>query len=288
MSEKLEQPHMLISNDSITIITEDGPRTTRRGQTNFISLQESIKNKDWDRVLRLSTPLKDLVKTIAETESGAIRVVGNQILYEDEPLNGYLVTKIISFIGSGLPFEHLLAFLENLQYNPSMRAREELYRFLETEDLPITTDGCFIAYKAVNSEWKDKHSNTIDNSVGSIVTMNRSEVDDNQSIGCSRGLHAGSLKYVKGFGSRNDNYLLVKINPMDVVCIPSSDSRKLRCCKYTVTGVMKGEMVHHAYDADGVTPVGNKKFDSCELDSIDDDDWEVETSDYDYELDWED
>ena len=70
--------------------------------------------------------------------------------------------------------------------------------------------------------------------------MERSSVDDDFRNGCSKGLHAGSLEYAKGWGKR---VLLIEIDPADVVSVPEDcDCQKLRCCKYKVIGECTGPM----------------------------------------------
>jgi hypothetical protein len=281
---------MVLKPESITIIRPEGPKIIRQGQSNFIDLVQAIKEEDWDKVIALSN-IEEVVKK--KLEGADIQIVGNEILLNGDPLNGYLVNKILAAVNQGFPVQYLLNFLKNLQLNPSMRAREELYAFLETEDLPVTEDGHFLAYKAVRSDFLDKHSATIDNSIGRVVSLPRGAVDDDQSRGCSKGLHAGSLSYVRGFGNEScgDVFLIVKINPKDVVCIPSEDVRKLRCCRYEVMTIMKGELVYHSFKEDGVTPVENSQKNS---DGYDDDcecdDWDEETGCLweDCDLDWQD
>jgi len=83
--------------------------------------------------------------------------------------------------------------------NPSMTSRNELFLFLEAANLPITEDGCFLAYKAVTSDFKDKHSRKFDNSPGVTLEMPRRDVDDNREQTCSYGFHAAAYEYAKGF-----------------------------------------------------------------------------------------
>jgi hypothetical protein len=59
-------------------------------------------------------------------------------------------------------------------------------------------------------------------------------VQDDPENACSHGLHAGTIEYVKCFGEVNDKIIIVKINPKDVVSVPSHETTKLRCCKYEV------------------------------------------------------
>ena len=154
----------------------------------------------------------------------------------------------------GFPFQPMIKFLGNILENPSNRAVQELYSFLEHKNLPITEDGCFLAYKAVDKNYMDKYSGTIDNSVGQSVTMQRRKVDDNCNNGCSDGLHVGALDYVESYRNEGneDKVVIVKVNPQDVVSVPTdSECQKVRCCSYEVvadyTGPLK-EQVHHAQD----------------------------------------
>jgi hypothetical protein len=106
---------------------------------------------------------------------------------------------------------------------------------LEKNNLPITSDGHFLAYKKVRKDFKDCHTGTMDNSVGKIVEMERHEVDDNANNTCSNGLHFCSKEYLNHFGG--ERTVIVKINPADVVSIPTDyDFSKGRACRYEVIG----------------------------------------------------
>jgi hypothetical protein len=145
------------------------------------------------------------------------------------------------------PIDPLANFMDNLMTNPSKRAVTELYGFLEVNNLPITPDGCFLAYKKVNAEYKDCHSNTIDNSVGQVVEMERNAVDDNFNNTCSSGLHFCSREYLDHF--YGDHIMIVKINPRDVVSFPRDyNNSKGRCCRYEVIGEL-GINPEDAFDA---------------------------------------
>ena len=148
--------------------------------------------------------------------------------------------RIIKMRKEGFDFQPMLEFLNNMNENPSDHAIVELFDFMQHEHLPITDDGSFLAYKAVDKDFKDKWSRTFDNSVGSTVEVDRSTVDSNRDNGCSNGLHVGSLNYVKDYGNEDngDQFLVVKVNPMDVVSVPTcSRFQKLRCSKYEVVAL---------------------------------------------------
>ena len=158
--------------------------------------------------------------------------------------------RILDMIDQGFPFEPMLNFLDNLSQNPSDKAIVELFDFMQNKHLPITSDGNFLAYKAVASDFKDIYSGSLDNSVGKTVEVSRSSVNSNRDSHCAAGLHVGAIDYASSYGgidikNKSDdgdgggNQLVIcKVNPMDVVSVPS-DSRfqKLRCCKYEVVSL---------------------------------------------------
>jgi hypothetical protein len=70
--------------------------------------------------------------------------------------------------------------------------------------------------------------------------MERNAVDDNKDVTCSAGLHFCSRSYLDHFGG--DRIMILKINPADVVSIPSDyNDAKGRACRYEVIGELEGE-----------------------------------------------
>lgn len=132
---------------------------------------------------------------------------------------------------------HLYAFLRRCAANPRPEAILELYDFLSATDLPITADGCFLAYKRVRGDYKDLHTGTIRNAPGDVVEMPREEVDDDRNVTCSSGLHFAGRDYLDGgYGAGQGNVtVVVKIDPADVVAIPVDyGNQKGRACRYKV------------------------------------------------------
>jgi hypothetical protein len=75
----------------------------------------------------------------------------------------------------------------------------------------------------------------MNNSVGQVVEMERNTVDDDKDRTCSSGLHFCSQSYLAHFGG--ERTVIVKINPRDVVSIPSDyNDAKGRACRYEVIG----------------------------------------------------
>lgn len=155
------------------------------------------------------------------------------LLWEGEtPLPAELSDRILKFKDLKLPYNALFAFWENLKKNPSYNSRQALFKFLEHNGHPLTQDGCFIAYRGVTEDFKDKHTNTFDNKPGSVCEMARDLVDDNPNNTCSSGLHVACFDYAKGFAPK---LVEVKVNPCDVVCVPVDyNGTKMRTCKFEV------------------------------------------------------
>ena len=151
--------------------------------------------------------------------------------------------RILDFMSNNLPVAPLTRFLENLYNNPSRNSRTQLYKFLEHENLPITEDGCFLAYKSVQPDFTDHHTGKFSNTVGSVLSIERRNVDDNPDNGCSYGFHAGSLEYATTFGGSDRKVVIVKINPSDVVSVPNDcEHQKLRTARYEVVAHYTGPL----------------------------------------------
>lgn len=144
-----------------------------------------------------------------------------------------LTDRILEMVKRGLNVDPMLRFLDNLLDNPSKRAVDELWGFMEACDLPVTDDGHFLAYKRVRDNYRDVHSGTMDNSVGKVLEMPRNMVDEDKNRTCSAGLHFCSYDYLKHFSG--ERIVVLKINPRDVVAIPADyNNSKGRTCRYEV------------------------------------------------------
>ena len=267
----MSTPSIIVTDHSITaVFYGESPRVITSDHPSFIKCKENIKNRDW---VSLKKNI-DIESAVRNYVSGGVVVNDGTITYNGEPVHNLIVDRILQFMRDGMPFEPLVKFLNNLMKNPSYRARQELYKFLEHEALPITEDGCFLAYKAVRNDWMDIYSGTIYNGIGTTVRMTRHNVDDDCNNGCSKGLHAGSIDYVRGYGNETSRYLIVKINPEHVVSVPSEDSRKLRTCEYLVLSEFKDKLRGSCYTVSGAE-ICNDDFDfedDCDDDFYDDDD----------------
>jgi hypothetical protein len=240
-------PFMWVDGN-LTLVLNNRAYQVLPDHINYKMILEALPTASADELL----DIVDVQKAVATFSDGVVEIKNGQVTYEGEAVHGSISKRILEFMSKGLPFQPLVNFLNNLMENPSMQSQKELYDFLEHEHLPITEDGYFLAYKAVRSDFKDKYRGTFDNRVGQVVSMQRAKVDDDRARGCSDGLHAGALNYVAGYGSleSGDKIVIVKINPRDVVSVPSDcNCEKLRTCQYEVVGEYQGELLKPLYSA---------------------------------------
>lgn len=236
----MAKPAMLFKETSLTMFYEGKTYNIGSDHENWSLIKKTIKENDLNdsqTVSRLIS-LFGVINPLALNTSQEFKIVNDVVYYRDEPLHNSLTKRLVSMLKEGFDVKPLENFLVNLMENSSKRSIDELYTFLECNNLPITEDGHFLAYKAVRNDFKDYYSGTIDNSVGRIVTMPRNKVDDDQNRTCSYGLHFCSIEYIKHFLNRGGNVVILKINPKNVVAIPTDyNNTKGRCCEYEVIGI---------------------------------------------------
>jgi hypothetical protein len=223
----------IIQGSNVTVVIDGKPHTVAKTHVSYSKVVDAIKAGEWDTVKSIIDP----VKVVLNYGQGNISIQGDQLFWKGEPFAGVLATRMISMLEEGFSIEPMVLFMHNLLKNPSKRSVDELYGFLEKNNLPITPDGYFLAYKKVRNDFLDIHSGTMDNSPGTIVEMERYKVDDNKDQTCSTGLHFCGMSYLNHFGGSDSRTVIVKIDPADVVSIPSDyNGAKGRACRYEVIG----------------------------------------------------
>ena len=237
-------------NAFITIIVDGGVQhTIRHGSLNFGKAVDLYVAQNWDDLINIISPENYIKKLYAKYEQ--IEVKNGNVYVNDVAMHTLDAQRIIECLVKGADVTHIFKFVIRLQNNPSRRAVQELYKFLEHKNLGISVNGNLIAYKAVRNNYTDKHTGSFDNSIGNVLEMSRNQVDDDKDNGCSYGFHAGSLKYATEFASDNDRVVLVEIDPADVVSIPTDcEFQKLRTCKYKVISEFERPLEEHiAYES---------------------------------------
>ena len=282
-----------------TVVVNNKPYMFNPTHEHYEELVECVKNSDAQNFVKLV----DKVKALKKWCDGNFSIEGGVLTYRGDEVAQVVSGYILDMIEQGFNYKPMLAFLENLYQNPSSRAINELYTFLTHKHLPITPDGCFLAYKAVliyngpdivdlngrpikDGDYVDKHTGkSYRNNVGDNPNMPRQKVDDNCAIGCSKGLHVGSIDYVKSYGGQA--YIVCKINPANVVSVPlDSSNQKVRCSEYLVEGIFEAPfdcvVVSHEdddvyYDEDDDNDFcPESEYDGCHCVGDEDDDDENE------------
>ena len=221
----------LIQGSNIVVVVNNQPHTISKTHITYQKVLDAIKAGDWATVQDVIEPKK----VVVNYGQGNVEVQGDKLFWRGVEMHNALTSRMITMLQDGFPVEPLVLFMENLMTNPSKRAVDELYGFLEDNNLPITPDGHFLAYKKVRENYMDVHSGTFNNSVGMICEMERNQVDDDKDRTCSTGLHFCSQEYLSHFGGQHT--MILKINPRDVVSIPSDyNNSKGRCSRYEVIG----------------------------------------------------
>lgn len=219
----------ILQGKNIVVFIGGQPTTVTESHLNYDKLRDAIKAGDWAAVPELVT----VRKTLSAYTYGRVSISDNDILFDGKPIHNALSSRMLNAFKEGFPIDHFSRFMENLDANPSYRARTELIGFLDACELPITDDGCFMAYKKIKSDWTDCYTGKIDNSIGAKPTMARRDVNEDPTQTCSAGLHVCSYSYLKSYSGAR--IVAVKVNPADVVSCPVDYKHsKLRVCAYEV------------------------------------------------------
>lgn len=233
----------LIANDgNVTAIVSGQTYNFGKSHPNYNKLINHLHNNNIEHF----EACYDIVSHINSYCEGYVNCEHGNLSWDGIKMPNMFTGTILDMIKQGFPFEPMLNFLDNMSQNPSDHAIVELFDFMENKNMPITMDGCFLAYKAVGPNFKDLYSGTFDNSVGNVCSVPRNNVDDDRHNGCGKGLHVGAIDYAKSYGGIDidddsgdgdggNQLVICKVNPRDVVSVPfDAKFQKLRTCRYEV------------------------------------------------------
>jgi protein rIIB len=179
-----------------------------------------------------------LTNEVKAKTSDRVTVKGNEVFVDGIAVKDDIAIALLARFREGMKDElaSLLAFMDKLKENPSKLAREHLWAFMAHNDIQVLPDGDVQAWKVVRYNYLDCHSGTMDNSVGTTVSMPREDVVEDPHQTCSAGLHVCAKSYIPHFARSTNRVVAVKVNPKDFVSIPVDyDGAKARVCRYVVT-----------------------------------------------------
>ena len=219
----------------ISVLMSDGePITVQSDHENYDAILNHLIANEVDKV----PPLMSIKKKIEALNIRGFTVSQLGVQLNGKQVNNDIVDDIIDLFNREEPIEHLVNFLDNLMLTPTPSIYNTLWKLLKHAGMKITPEGYVEAFKRVNADFTDCYTNKIDNSVGTSVTMQRDQVDDNDSRTCSAGLHVCAFQYLKdsGYGARDGAKVVkVVVRPQDFVAIPPDYKfTKARTCHYKV------------------------------------------------------
>lgn len=222
--------HHLITPQQITLVFSEGdPISVLKEDAKYNEILNCVKKQHFDKI----TYLVDKAAQITDHTKGKFVVKSGIVHINDEPLPNELSDKLLQLVDAKEETRPLERFWTNLRKNPSVESKRDLFAFLRVNKIPITPNGCFIAYKKVTDNWLDCHTRTINNRPGTIVKMERKYVNDDRNVTCAAGLHVAAFEYAWNF--TGGILLTVSVNPRDVVSVPTDyNFQKMRVCRYKV------------------------------------------------------
>lgn len=258
----------LISNgdhSNITVFVDDEMYVADSTHPNFQGIIAKVVEGDESVV-----ELFDVAKTVAtrfENVSERVSVANGRVYFDGDEVNNSLTQQIIRFMDEGVEnWKPLVKFYEHVAANPNGHSREQLFEWLSRRNFTITDDGHILAYKAVyaneDGTFRSSSSGTavvngvsqsgqIVQALGDVVEMPRSAVQHDPSVGCHTGLHVGSWDYASTFLGDSGTLLAVKVNPRDIVSVPTDcDAAKVRTCRYTLSHVVREPIASAVWEED--------------------------------------
>tara|TARA_Y100000310_G_scaffold119771_1_gene118490 strand:- start:784 stop:1812 length:1029 start_codon:yes stop_codon:yes gene_type:complete len=226
------------SRDSVTVVIDGEAHTVRKGTANYRGLMSALADERWDDV----PGLVSVRKAVESWAQGEFKVSGGSILFQNDSVPAAISKRIMAMITADEDATPLLNFYERLDRNPSSRSVNQLPGFLDNAGIPMEPDGTFLAYKSVRSDYRDHHSGKVNNKPGQIPKVKRNKVSDDPNHTCHFGLHVGALAYARTFGS-GGRIIIVRVDPENVVCVPSDTAEKMRVCTYEVVGDWNGRLM---------------------------------------------
>lgn len=190
-------------------------------------------------IMKHAKPMADTVYTgtseLARKDETLIAVVGKEtptVVPGVENLKRQVERASISGATGGVD-----SFMQRISKVITTRRHsiEELMRFMQRGDLPVSASGQIIIYKVLRKRgegYVDCHSGRVTQRVGSLVRMDEKLVDFNRNQECSNGLHVARREYIRSFPG--DVCVVAVVRPEDVIAVPNYDANKMRVCAYHI------------------------------------------------------
>lgn len=273
---------------SMTVFGSDWQKPVAGTHPNFGTLLEYLlrtpeAEHDEEYVRGLVDPTVGIGRALQEFFGDRVTFDLHHIRVDGLPMSGPLAQEIKRrMLAVDQDWARLAKFMVRLEENPSKQAKGAVWEWVEKHGVTITEDGLIVGYKGlvngtdaltgepnvpvsyhagpnnfIDGEYygEPEVSYHVPHRLGTTISKRRADVDDNNSLACSTGLHVGAYSYAKTFGENredgarystmgrmadslpNSTFALVTFDPADVVSVPSDGTAdwKIRVSKYTVT-----------------------------------------------------
>lgn len=240
----------VMKEEFIQLTVNNEPFTLDKSHPTFTRLKSALERKNWKAVPKLVT----LAKALFSATAGNVKVEKGVVMYKGTAIHDSLARRILDLINKGQEVKPMLWFMDNLYKNPEPKAIAEFFDWWEGSSLPMTDDGCFIAYKSVDENLMDQHTHQISNAPGQVIVMTRKASNTNWRTLCSSGFHVCT----KAYGLYGTRVMSVKINPADVLAVDNDAAGKLRCLKYEVLAELTKPESGHQFRRDGCPELEGK------------------------------
>jgi hypothetical protein len=227
----------------ITVYHNDSILTFNREENEklFLQVRELYKVADYEAISKLVLTAEDINFKYADSELSISK--DGVVTINKEVLPSSLSKVIVALYKEDAPIDCFINFWNKLNQNPSNKAVNRLYEFIERHNITILPDGDLLLYRVVKRTeepgvFVDLYTGTMKQAIGDTVKMLRNKVVDDNLINCGPGLHTSNFNYTKYYGnaySGQDAVINVSVNPANIVSIPiDQNCAKLRVCEFTI------------------------------------------------------
>jgi len=140
----------IINSNAIVLFLDNKPMKFEKGSNQYAKIIETFDRPEDQQEAAVR---KAIEKTAERAEKNGFKISPEEVSYKGEILPQALADKVRSIHREGLPLNLFEKFWMNIKDNPSASSVRELYEFLAYKELPITEDGCFLAYKGLESDF---------------------------------------------------------------------------------------------------------------------------------------
>lgn len=269
---KLFITSVIVSDNNLFCITHSGKTfiITKPAWKDFL-LKKALPefNKNPHTILVVDT--EDFCKfdLVDPTSGKTIKVTPKEIETKDGKYN-ISTESLIKFIEYAEEHDYsAYTFLDKICYSIKYNTKENiraLLQFCSSNNLPITVQGNILGFKVLNKTpydgvYTDVHTGLVKQEIGDVVYMSPELVCEDRNKACASGLHICSADYLKCFYAPMSSVIaLIKVNPKDIISVPTDNTAKVRCSKYQILDIFPEQ------DAFKLANYGNT--DRIELDSI--------------------